>query len=62
MKHPEILLTQADVAARLKVKPKSVGDLLRAGKLRGIKIGRLWRIREVELERFISDVAAQASR
>jgi excisionase family DNA binding protein len=51
---PEVLLTQEEVAARLKIRPKTVGDYLRAGKLTGVKIGRLWRIREADVRRFIA--------
>ena len=61
MNHPEILLTQADVATRLQVKPKSVGDLLRPGRLHGIKIGRLWRIHKTELQRFMHEATTQSA-
>jgi excisionase family DNA binding protein len=45
------------VAAILQVSPKTIKDWLRAGKLPGCKIGRLWRVKAADLEGFI-----QASR
>ena len=47
------LLTPEDVAQLLSVSLKTVGNWLRSGQLRGIKLGRLWRIPEQELERFV---------
>lgn len=49
----ERLLTPEAAAERLAVSPKTVRDWLRAGILRGIKIGRLWRIREEDLGAFV---------
>lgn len=59
----EKLLTQEEVAERLAVSPRTVGGWLRDGKLRGVKLaGKMWRIPEPELERFVgSTVAADAS-
>ena len=39
------LYTPAEVAVTLKVKERVVLDLLRKGKLRGVKVGKVWRIR-----------------
>lgn len=47
------LLTPEEVAERLAVSPKSVREWLRSGKLKGIKLGKLWRVRESTLEDFI---------
>jgi len=47
------VFTPAEVAERLKVSSKTVKDWLRAGKLRGVKAGRLWRVRERDLEEFL---------
>lgn len=47
------LLTPDDAADRLAVSPKSIREWLRTGKLRGVKAGRLWRIRETDLEAFL---------
>lgn len=52
----ERLLTPEETAERLAVSPKSIRKWLRQGKLRGIKIGRLWRIRECDLESFLDPV------
>lgn len=49
----EKLLTPEDVAKSFAVKPETVREWLRTGKLKGVKVGRLWRIRESELEAFL---------
>jgi excisionase family DNA binding protein len=46
------VLTVEEVAARLKVAPKTVRDWLATGKLQGFKAGKLWRIPERALESF----------
>jgi excisionase family DNA binding protein len=51
------LLTVEQAAAILQLSPKTIKDWLRAGKLPGCKIGRLWRVKQADLEAFI-----QASR
>jgi excisionase family DNA binding protein len=50
----EKLLTPEDAAERLAVSPKTIRDWLRMGKLKGVRAGRLWRIREEDLEAFLS--------
>jgi excisionase family DNA binding protein len=47
------LLTPADVAARLKVKPRTVQEWLRSGRLAGLKLGKVWWVRESDLEAFL---------
>jgi excisionase family DNA binding protein len=51
----ENLLTPEQVAKRLAVNPDTVRHWLRAGTLQGVKIGpgKIWRISEEELNRFI---------
>jgi len=49
----EKLLTPEDTAKALSVKPETVREWLRTGKLKGVKMGRLWRIRESDLEAFL---------
>ncbi len=49
------LLTPVEAAARLKVSRLTVGDWLRSGKLKGVKVGRLWRVRESDLEAFLKE-------
>ncbi|MBC7341606.1 MAG: helix-turn-helix domain-containing protein [Clostridia bacterium] len=51
----ERLLTPEEVADRLIVSPKTIRDWLREGKLKGIKTGKLWRIRECDLETFLGE-------
>lgn len=43
---PDRLFTPEDVAKVLLLKPETVREWLRTGKLKGVKMGRLWRIRE----------------
>lgn len=47
------LLTPEDAAKVLLVKPDTLRGWLRAGKLRGVRAGRLWRVRESDLEAFL---------
>ena len=47
------LLTPAGVATRLNVSLVTVGRWLREGKLKGVKAGRQWRVRERDLEAFL---------
>ncbi|NPV54941.1 MAG: helix-turn-helix domain-containing protein [Firmicutes bacterium] len=49
------LLTPEEVAKRLAVSPKSIREWLRNGKLRGVKVGRLWRISPQALDRFLNN-------
>lgn len=49
----ERLLTPRETAERLAVSKGSVREWLRVGKLKGLKAGRLWRIREQDLEEFL---------
>ncbi len=53
---PEILLDLDMVADRLAVSRKMVYDWVRTGKLPGVKLGRLWRIRERDLNEFIKSL------
>jgi len=46
-------LTPEEVAECLVVSPKSIREWLRIGKLKGVKVGKLWRIRERDLEAFL---------
>jgi excisionase family DNA binding protein len=49
----EPLLTPKQAAARLLVSEKTVLDWLRRGQLKGVKAGRLWRVRARDLEAFL---------
>jgi excisionase family DNA binding protein len=52
----EQLLTPERVAQLLAVRPKTIRDWLKRGRLKGIRAGRLWRIRERDLEAFLATV------
>lgn len=52
----ERLLTPEEAAERLAVSPKSIREWLRQGKLKGVRAGRLWRIKERDLEAFLDPV------
>ena len=49
----DILLAPEEAAVRISVSPRSIREWLRKGKIKGIKAGRLWRIRERDLEKFL---------
>ena len=49
----EKLLTPEDAAKALVVKPETLRGWLRSGKIKGVKVGRLWRVRERDLEAFV---------
>jgi excisionase family DNA binding protein len=48
------LLAIEDVAAQLKVQPRTVLEWLRTGKLPGYKLGRLWRVDPEDLKKFLA--------
>ena len=48
------ILTVEQVAEKLQVKPLTVREYLRKGKIPGRKLGRSWRIVETDLEAFLS--------
>ena len=52
---PEKLLTSEQVAQILQVHPLTVLKYIKAGKLKGIKLGRVWRFREKDVEQFLED-------
>jgi excisionase family DNA binding protein len=47
------LLTPDQVAERLQISRVTVMDFLRKGRLKGHRVGRLWRIKEDDLEAFL---------
>ena len=49
-----MLLTVQQAAERLSVESKTVREWLKSGKLKGSKAGRLWRIREEDIDSFLS--------
>ena len=53
------LLTPEKAAELLSVSPKTLRDWLRQGKLKGVKVGKLWRIWEKDLKDFIEEIHPQ---
>ncbi|MBO8183419.1 MAG: helix-turn-helix domain-containing protein [Archaeoglobus sp.] len=51
----ERLLTPDEVAERLAMSSKTVKDWLRSGKLKGVKLGKFWRVRPEDLDEFIRE-------
>lgn len=45
--------TTAQIASKLQVSERTILRLLAAGELKGIKLGRVWRIRKEEFEKFL---------
>ena len=46
----ERLYTTEQAAEILQISPVTLGDWLRAGRIRGVKLGRVWRIPESALD------------
>jgi excisionase family DNA binding protein len=49
----EDLLTVEQAAAKLQIAPKTLKDWLRAGRIKGVRLGKLWRVKERDLEAFV---------
>lgn len=49
----EDLLTPSEVAERLRVNREVVYKWLQSGKMKGIRVGRHWRIRSSDLDAFL---------
>lgn len=52
-------LTPEEIAKQLKLNVNTVYAWLRSGKLKGLKLGRVWRVRAADLESFLEEVAKQ---
>ena len=50
---PEPLLDSGEAASIMKIHPKTLQKLARRGIVRGVHIGKLWRFRLSEIERWI---------
>jgi excisionase family DNA binding protein len=48
----EVYYTPEEVAQKLKVSLRTIKEHLLRGRLKGFKVGRLWRIRASDLEEF----------
>ena len=55
----EKLLSPEQVGEILGVSQKMVRDWLRAGRIKGVKLGRIWRVRESDLEAFIKSLEVE---
>jgi excisionase family DNA binding protein len=53
MKAEERLFSVEEVAERLGMSKWTITDWLKAGRLKGSKIGKFWRVKESDLEAFI---------
>ena len=51
----ERLFSVDDTAERLGVSKWTITDWIKAGRLKGTKIGKFWRVRESDLEAFIAN-------
>lgn len=51
------IYTPKEVAARLKMPLKTVLEYLRRGTLPGFRIGKHWRVRQVDLDGFLEESA-----
>ena len=49
----KIAYSRREVAAMLAINPLTVFRMLHDGRLRGIRVGRCWRILRADLERFL---------
>jgi len=58
----EKLLLPAEVARILRVTPRTVERYCKQGKLRAVKVGRLWRIPKSSLEEFLETEGSDAKR
>ncbi len=47
------LLTPDEVAQRLGITPNTVRIYLREGRIKALKVGKLWRVRESDLQKHI---------
>ena len=56
----ENFVTVAEVADRLRVSNMTVYRLIQAGQLAAVRVGRSYRIRDVDLDRYLSDQYTQA--
>jgi excisionase family DNA binding protein len=52
--------TITDVANLLQTKEATVRKYLRENKLKGYKVGKFWRIKEIDLENFMSQFSNEA--
>jgi len=49
-----LLLTPGQVARQLQVKERTVSEWLKTGRMRGVRVGRLWRVPEESVQAFLA--------
>jgi excisionase family DNA binding protein len=54
MKVEERLFSVEDTAERLGVSKYTISDWIKAGRLKGTKIGKFWRVKESDLQAFLA--------
>ena len=60
--HPGGLLTVSEVAATMRVSNMTVYRLIKGGELPAVRVGKNYRIREADVERFLDDRSVRAER
>ena len=56
------LITPEIAAEKLSVSVKTVKNLLRSGKIQGVKVGNLWRLQEKALEKYLEEPQGREKR
>lgn len=56
------ILTVPEVAAQFRVAPLTVTDLIRAGKIKGFKFGRSWRIDAASVATYVQSQLQPAAK
>jgi len=51
----DTFLSPAEIADQLKIEPSTVHDWLRKKKIRGTKLGKVWRVRKSDFEEFVNN-------
>ena len=54
----DIWLTTKEITTRLKLHPNTVARYIQEGRLKGVKIGKTYRVREADLAAFIGEQRA----
>lgn len=57
---PNALVSLKTVAAKYELRPDTLRLWLRAGQLRGYKIGKLWRVDPADVEQLVHEPAGSA--
>lgn len=59
MSAPPPLLTRDEVAARLKLSPRTVAEYVKRGELRGRIVGNRWRFTEEDVRAFLEGLPGE---